>query len=137
EAEDAIGAYRRVRGRTLLHLIRDDIHGLNKCPLEPTRHAVGLEAALVRADPGDRASYRTERPVARSARFLVIDAKVRVVGKEVELVAEAFDHRATHIAGIGQSVVVVVEGLVEHRERPVLGLERRQMYLRSVHAGEP
>src|SRR5215472_1988856 len=61
------------------------------------------------------------RPVARSARFLVIDPKVRIVCEEIELVAEAFDHRATHVAGIRQSVVV--KGFVEHWERPVLRLE--------------
>src|SRR5207253_11323205 len=47
EGDVAIGAYGRVRGRPLLHLIRADIHGLNKSPLEPTRRAVGREAALV------------------------------------------------------------------------------------------
>lgn len=116
-------AYRRVHGRALLHLIRADVHGLHKSPLEPARRAIGFEPVLLRADSGDGVSHRTEWPVARSARFLVIDPKVRIVGEEIEFVAEAFDHRATHVAGIRQGVVV--KGFVEHRERPVLRPERR------------
>ena len=49
---------------------------------------------LGRADSRDRASHRSQRTVTRRACFLVVDAKVRVVGEKVELVTQALDHRA-------------------------------------------
>src|SRR5205807_3100497 len=120
----------RVRGRALLHLIRADIDRLNKSPLKPSGGAVGFESALLRADSCDCASHGSERSVAGSARFLVIDAKVRVVRQKIELVAEALDHRATQIAGIRQRVIV--KSFVEKRKGTVLWLERRQMHFRIV-----
>ena len=96
---------------------------MNELPLKPALRAVGSEAALRDADSRDGAPHRSQRAIARRARFLVVYAEVGVVREEIELVAEALDHAAGEIARIRQSVIV--EGLVGEGEWTVLRLERR------------
>ena len=118
-----ICADRRVLRRPFLHLVRAGIHRLDELPLKPALRAVGSEAALRGADSRDGAPHRSQRAIARRARFLVVYTEVGVVREEIELVAEALDHAAGEIARIRQSVIV--EGLVGEGEWTVLRLERR------------
>jgi hypothetical protein len=49
---------------------------------------------LIGANPGNRATYGAQWSIARRACFLVINAEIGLVGREVELVAERFADRA-------------------------------------------
>src|SRR5258707_5845633 len=90
-----IRADRRVLGRPLLHLVRAHIHGLNELPLEPALRAVRCKAALRGADSRYSSTHRPQGTVTRSARFLVVDAEVRIIRKKVELVTETLNDRAS------------------------------------------
>ena len=65
--------------------------------------AVGCEAALRRANSGNGLSHCPQRTITWSARFLVVDAEVRVIREEIELVTEALDYGAGKVARIRQS----------------------------------
>ena len=117
ERDVVICANWRVLGRPLLHLVGADIHRLDELPLEPARGAVGCESALRGADSRDSTSHRSQGTVTGSARFLVVDAEVRVVREEVELVTKALDHGAGQVARIGQGIIM--ESFIDYGERTV------------------
>src|SRR6516225_4832344 len=75
----------RVFGRSLLHLVRVDVHRLNVLPMEPALCAVVLEIVLWSSDPGDVAAHRA---IAWRACLLIVDAEIGVVREKIELVAE-------------------------------------------------
>src|SRR5262245_25005888 len=77
----------RIFRRSLLHLIRVDVHRLNVLPLEPALGAVVLEIVLWSADAGNVATHRA---VAGSTGLLIVDAEIGVVSEKIELVAECF-----------------------------------------------
>ena len=111
-------------------MIRTNINRLDVLPLEPAGSAVGRESPLYRADSGDRIARRSQRPVARRAGFLIVDAEIRVVRKKIKLVTETLDDCAGQIAWIRQRVIM--ERFVNERKRTILRLERRQMDLGIV-----
>ena len=91
--------------------------------------AVALEIVLRGADAGYIAS---DRAVARSTRFLVINAKVGIVSQKVKVIAESFDHRAGEILRPRQCQIV--KRLIDHCERPVFAAERRKVDFRAANS---
>src|SRR5215470_7205953 len=77
----------RIFRRSLLHLIRVDVHRLNVLPLELALGAVVLEIVLWSANAGDVATHRA---IAWSTGLLIVGAKIGVVSEEIKLVAACF-----------------------------------------------
>src|SRR5690348_12381241 len=61
--------------RSFLHLVRSHIYRLDVLPLEPAFGAIGFQVVLILASSQHIASFR---PVAGSARLLVINAEIGV-----------------------------------------------------------
>jgi hypothetical protein len=68
-------------------------------------------------DPGDVAS---DRPIARAAGLLVVDAEIRIVGEKIELVAQRLNDRAGKILWSGR--LQVMKRLIQRAERTALGV---------------
>ena len=78
----------RIVGRALLHFVRTDKDRLRQAELKSPARAAALEGQfrlIVPSipDPGDVAS---DRPIARAAGLLAVDAEIRIVGEKIELV---------------------------------------------------
>ena len=116
----------------LLHLVRVDVYGLHELPLEPALRTVVLKIMLWRRNARHVASHWA---VTRRTCFLVINAKVGVVGKEIELVAEAFHYCAGEILRFRQSQVV--ERFVYDRKGAILARQGRKVNLGIENSRPP
>src|SRR6188508_3206367 len=106
----------RIVGRSFLHFVRTDEDRLIQTELKSPSSAAAVEnrfrlSVPSVADSGDVAS---DRPIARAARLLAVDAEIRIVGKKIELVAQ----RSNDSAG------------------KVLRSRRLQVVKRLIHRGE-
>src|SRR4030095_7349717 len=83
-------------GRALLHFVRTDKDWLKQAELKSPARAAALEdrvrlSLLSVPDSGDVAS---DRPIARAAGLLAVDAEIRIVGEKIELVAQRLNDGA-------------------------------------------
>ncbi len=108
--------------RILLHLIRAGIDGLHKLPLKSPGTAITLQPPLRCPNSSYRVArwIAAQRAIARSARFLIVDAEVRVISEEIVLVPQRIYDSAGQIPGIRQRQIM--EGFVDDLEGTVLSL---------------
>ena len=85
-----IAANRGVVGRIFLHLVRSHIHRLHILPLKSALRAISSEIMLQLTGTQHIAAFGA---VTRSARFLVVDAEIGIIGEKIEVIAESFEDR--------------------------------------------
>src|SRR5258708_9810131 len=117
--------------RPLLHLVGANVDRLYKLPLKSSVTAIAFQPSLSCSDP---CYIAAQRPGTGSPRLLVVNAKVRVVREEIELVSEGLDHRARQVTRIRQSKVM--KRFVDDRERTVLSCQRREINFRTAYPRE-
>src|SRR5690348_17350813 len=87
EGDIALRSHGRIVRRLFLHLVRADVHWLNKLPLEAALAAEALQTALCRANPGYRRSRAAQRAVTGRASLLIVDTKVRIVSQKIKFIS--------------------------------------------------
>ena len=117
----------RIVGRALLHFVRTDKDRLKQAELKSPARAAALEdrfrlSVLRVPDSGDVAS---DRPIARAAGLLGVDAEIRIVGEKIELVAQRLNDGAGKVLRSGRRQVV--KRLIQSGERTAVQTARRDV----------
>src|SRR6476660_2344522 len=118
----------RIVGRALLHFVRTDKDRLKEAELKSPGCAAALEdlCRLGRSgipDPGDVAS---DRSIARAAGLLAVDAEIRIVGTEIELVAQRLNDGAGQV--LRSRGRQVMKRLIQSGERTAVRGQIGQVY---------
>src|SRR5689334_5781142 len=134
EGDIALRSHGGIVRRLFLHLVRADVHWLNKLPLEAALAAKALETALCRANAGNWRSGAAQRAVTGRASLLVVDAKIRIVSQKIKFISERFENGAGQIARIRQRIIM--KGFVDNWQNAVLWLGIRKVHFRAAQASE-
>src|SRR6185436_20678356 len=118
----------RIVGRALLHFVRTDKDWLKEAELKSPARAPALEdrfrlSLLCIPDPGDVAS---DRPIARAAGLLAVDAEIRIVGEKIELVAERLNDGAGKV--LRSRRLQVMKRLIHRGERTAVRGQTGQVH---------